>query len=216
MTPSEIETFARRRYNAVGDNTWSQEEIFDLIYDAQMEMARYSKIIENRYSASTVSSQREYVMPSRALGIKRIEVDGEKIQFVTMREDDTLRLINSTITVTGVPRYYFVFDDSIFFSPTPGTNGTDNIDIFTFDKPNRVTVSTPIDIPELFHVELAHYVVGQMALKDLNLSLADRQEKRWKDTLIEARKWQRRKQRGDSFTVVQNEETFQTTVAGLI
>ena len=39
MTPTEIMTRARTRYNAVGDKFFSDAELLDGIYEASMELA---------------------------------------------------------------------------------------------------------------------------------------------------------------------------------
>lgn len=214
MTPTEVETFARRRYNAVGDNTWSSEEILDLIYDASLEMARYARVIENRYLTDSVASQSEYELPDTAIGVKRVEFQDEKLQPVTMREEDMLTLVNATVTTVGTPRYYFQWEESVFLSPAPESAITDAIRIYTYNEPQRITAVLPLEIPTQFHTALGHYVIGQMALKDLNNPLYDRQMERWKGYLEDARRWQRRKVRGDGFSVVQDEEILNTTIAG--
>ena len=76
MTPSEVETAARRQYNATGDTFFSSEELAQLMYFGQMELAREVFCIEQTYSASTVSGTQGYAYPSQVIGIKRITVDG--------------------------------------------------------------------------------------------------------------------------------------------
>ena len=70
MTPSQIETAARRKYNAVGDSLWSTEEIFGLIDAAQLDSCSEGMLIEKIFTSSTVADQEEYDEPDNVVQIK--------------------------------------------------------------------------------------------------------------------------------------------------
>ena len=119
MTPTQIETIARRMMNATGSNFWSQEEIIsDYLYMAALEMAQETFCIENRYTTATVADQQEYAVPSRMLAIKRLEYDSQKLMPIDFQKLDSIDL-NTNTTITGTPQYYYHFDSSFGLYPAP-------------------------------------------------------------------------------------------------
>ena len=119
MTPTQLESAARQRYNAVNDSFWSQAEMLGMIYQAQMELAAECLVIQNKYTTTTVASQQAYAWPTRAISIKRVTYDGAKIDPIDMREDDAISLSNTTSIATGTPQFYFSWENSIYLQPVP-------------------------------------------------------------------------------------------------
>src|SRR5688500_17329952 len=105
MTPAQVETQARRRYNSVSDTTfYSQDEVYQYIFEAEMELATRAKLIEGRdTSITTTASDQTYEVPDGFFEVSRLEYDGDKIQKIEMREDDTVTIGNSDTTSTGSP-----------------------------------------------------------------------------------------------------------------
>ena len=106
MTPTELETYVRQRYNAIGDNFYPQALIFNYFYDAEMELARKTKCIQRVYSTTTVASQRAYDVPSLSHAIARVEYDGERLQPNDFVDDDSMTGGNADETITGRPTHY--------------------------------------------------------------------------------------------------------------
>lgn len=52
MTPTQILTSARNKYNAVGDSFWSDDELLGILYDACVEMTDDADMIERTYSTA--------------------------------------------------------------------------------------------------------------------------------------------------------------------
>lgn len=213
MTPTELEEYARQQYNAVGDTFYSQSELLRHIYAAQTELATESKCIRRIYTAATVANTQEYDRPTNSNSIKRVTYDGVKLAPITMVEDDALKF-GSTSTITGTPAYYYEWGDSIFLEPTPAAVGT--LKIFSYDLPQTVTATSTLDVPERYHHGISIYLLWQMAFKDKNFQIADRYESRWKAFVMKAVADERKRQRGDSFVGVQDNETLNETVIGAI
>lgn len=214
MTPAEIEEAARRKYNGVDDSFWSSEEIMGLIYEAQLQMARESINIENIYTATTAAGTQSYAMPTNAISIKRIEYDGQKLERITLREDDSITNLKSDITEQGTSTYYYEWSDAIYLRPIPDSAVT--LKIYTYDEPAAVTLNSTLEVPTQFHRDLVNFVVMEMALKDQNLSVADRYSVKWEQSLLRAKRWSRRRKRGDEFQVVKNSDDTARTILGTV
>ncbi len=206
MTPSQIEEAARNKYNAVGDNLWSQAEIFGLIWEACLELQIVANLIERVYTTPTVASQQEYDYPTSTVEIKRITFDGKKLVPITMREDDQLTGMNQATTDEGTPCYYFTWNEVIYLRPIPSAVGT--LKIFSVNEPDVVSSTSALEIPVQFHMGLTDYVTATMAAKDLNFESAKWFMERWEKTKLEAKKWGRRKKRADGFATVQDDEAL--------
>ena len=201
MTPTEIETMARRQYNAVGDTFYSSEEIMDYIYKAQMEYCKYTFMLKKIYETVSVADQNEYPMPSNTISIKRVEFNGTKVDPISMRENDDITLANDPTISLDTIAHYYEWGDSIFFSNAPASSGT-TIKIYTYSMPQAVTITSTLEIPGEYHLDVVTYVNYMMSLKDENAAAAGTYQSTWLQSLREARKLERRKLRGDSFASV--------------
>lgn len=214
MTITELSTAIRRKYNAVSDSFFSDEEITFLIWEACLDLARESECIEAVYSSSTVASQQEYDYPTSAIGIKRIQYAGKKLKLITMRDDDAITGLNQSTTETGTPQYYFIFKEVIYLRPLPSAVGT--LKIWTFNEPQQLTTTSTLEIPTQFHMDLSNYVVSEMAAKDLNFTTAQFYLSKWEKSKIAAKRWQQKRRRSDSFASVQDEEASIETYLGTV
>ncbi len=214
MTPSEIVEYARQQYNSVSDDFFTDDELYRHIWAAQMELARKAMVIERVYTTSTVASQQEYEFPTNTIAIKRITYDGKKLKPVTFREDDCLTLGNSASAATGTPQYYAVWNETLYLRPVPATVAT--LKIFSYNEPQEVSNTSTIEVPSMFHLDIADYLVWRKALKDKNFQAAQNYKMVWDQKVQDAKLWQRRAKRGDSFTAVQDQELLQTTIIGAV
>jgi hypothetical protein len=217
LTPQQIEEAARRKYNSVGSSFYSSAEIYDLIYQAELEIARETKMLEGRtvISGGTVASTQSYAYPTGVLEIKRVEVDGVKLKKIDLREDDQLTLLNSNSTEEGNPLYYYDWASTIYLRPIPDTS-TQEVKIYFYKEPAVITTPTQVlEVPALFHMSIVDRVVAEMALKDGNSAMADRYFAMWYDRhMPAAMKWTRKRRTGDGFSVVRDESDMVGTLLG--
>ena len=214
MTPSEIETAARRMLNAVGSSFWSSEEILeDYLYMAGLELAGETFCIENRYTTSSVADQQEYAKPTRSLAIKRVEYDGEKLKPISFQKLDSIDL-NTNTTVTGTPQYYYWFDESIGLFPVPSTSDL-TITVYSYDQPSVPSVGTTLEIPSRFHGYLVIGVAYYMSLKELGHPHTPRFEIQWARAIDKVRRSVRLRNK-DNFHTVLVEEQQPGTNLGII
>jgi hypothetical protein len=219
MTPSEIETAARRMLNAVGSKFWSSEEIIgNYLYFAALEMAQETFCIQNRYTQSTVADQQEYTVPARMLSIKRVTYDSSKLQPISRLKLDSID-VNTNTTVTGTPQYYYHEDDVFGLYPAPTEVKT--LGLTTYDAPDVPTSTSTLQIPIRFHGHLVIGVAWHMSLKELGHPNQRTYEFQWhgagnpSSAINQVRKAIRMMNK-DQFHTVTLEENQPSTVLGMV
>lgn len=214
MTPQEIQEYARQQWNAVGDNFFSDDELYGHIYSAQMDLALKSDCIREIFTTSTVADQQEYAKPTNCVKIKRVTYDTMPLKKLTDREYYSQSLSNSTTTVTGTPSAYYEWGASIFLDPTPAEALT--LKIFCFNQPQAVTSASTMEVPTRYHLKVADFLLWRMALKDKNFDAAAAFRDLWNAHVKEAQDFERKALRGDSFSTVGDENSLPFAVLGTI
>lgn len=215
MTPTQIEDAARRAYNAVGSSFWSQSEILDLIYFAEMELCRKAHILRRTYTATTVASTQDYSFPTYVIGIKKITWDGVPLKRVDLREDDILTGNDADTTSTGSPRYYFDWGRTVSLRPIPSSAAT--LKLWTYDEPSTLSSTSTLDVATKYHPDIILYLLGHMVAKDENFRLSENYLLLWEKKVQEAIKEIAKTKRMDSFAYVKDEEALMdTTTIGVI
>lgn len=205
MTPAQINTAIRNRYNAVGDTFFSDAMVWDIIYQAQMIMSQECFAIENTYSTTSVSGTRTYAFPTSAISIKRIEYDGEKLLPVTVDDDPK----TSTTEVSGDPTEYAVWNNEIILYPTPSATG-DTIKIYTFNEPQAVTSTSTLEVPSEYHLDIIDFGLSIFYAKDGDQSMALYHRRLWQDALNRIKRTRAKKKRGDELAVVRDQDEART------
>ena len=198
LSVTDVMTRARRRYNAVGDDFFSDEMLRDLILDAQTILAKEGWVIEKTFTTPSVAGTREYSYPSTTLSIREIRYDNIKISKEKLREDPK----TSSTDPSGKPSKYALWNDTIIFYPTPSVSD-ETIQIRVYSYPADITSNvSDIEVPEEYKEDLVNYVLMWMALKDQNTVLSDRYEKLWNEAVYRAKKQRKKRLRTDSNTRV--------------
>lgn len=216
MTPADIEAAARRKYNVVGDTFFTTDFFYDLIFEAECDLATETQLIEKVYSTVSVDGQREYSWPTNAISIRRLEYDGNKMKKTNFREDDALTLSQSDTLQKGVPEFYQLWDRTIYLRPIPGDDDK-TIKIYSYDMPERQ--STPggiLDTPIVFHPDIVNYCVYGLATKQQDESAANLYLSKWSAAVTKARRWHQKRKRADNFARVQNVDDLPSTTFGVI
>lgn len=212
MTPGDIATYARQRYNAVNDTFFADTELYTMIWHAQMELARETYCIRKVYTTTTVVSQQEYQKPTTCFSVKRITYNGRKLFKITDREDDALTLNNQVTAATGTPQYYWEWDTAIELRPVP--DDTQTLKIYSYDLPQQVSAGSTLDVPARYHQDIADFLNWQMCAKDKNFEAAAFYQNSWLKRVADAKRYERKLLRGDSFTHVLDEESLPVTIIG--
>lgn len=203
MTPADLETYIRQRYNAVGDSFFAQDEIFNYLWAGQMEVAQETFCIKNTYETDSVDGQRTYDYPAAAFSIRRVEYDGHRIFPNDFIDDDSITGNNADETLTGVPEHYQVWGDQFYLRPAPSEDDI-TIKLYTYDLPSQPSTAGTLDIPARYHLMLADYALYCMLSKDQNKSLSLDHLNLWishKKLILQT---ERLRDSGDSFDVVKD------------
>ncbi len=215
MTPDQIQASARRKYNAVGDTFYTDPFFYDLIYEAETQLAEEAQVIEKVYSTTSVASQREYSWPTNAIAIRRVEFDGNKLRYSNFREDDALTLSQADSTETGTPDFYQLWDRTIYLRPIPQT-GSLTIKIYSFDMPSlQSSGGATLDTPVHYHKDIVNYVTAHLAAKNQDNQTASFYFGLWTKALEKAKTWQRKRRNADGPKRVQNVDDLPQTHLGL-
>lgn len=208
FTPSQLETYVRQRYNAVGDTFYPQPEIFNFFYMAQVELALECRCIRTVYTTTSVASQRAYDMPTNALAIARMEYNGKRIYPNDFIDDDALTGNNPDETLTGVPVHYQVFGQSFYLRPTPSASSL-TIKIYAYDLPNQPSTTVNFSVPDRYQQMLADYALFCMFAQDKNRTMADYHFGIWQQHKKLAQETERLRMVDDSFRTVKDMEDLQ-------
>lgn len=203
MTPSELETAARNRYNAIGDPFYSTDMIMDAIYQACMHISVEANVIERKYTTTSTANTREYAFPTNAFSIKRVEYDGEKLWPVRLDKDPK----TSTTEVTGTPGNYAVWNEELILFPTPDTSSV-QIDVYTYNRPQAVTSSSTLEVPEEYHLDIIDFILSVMYAKDQNASMSQYHRNIWEAAINRIKRHNRKKKQGDQYRVVGDHENI--------
>ena len=219
MTPAQIVTAARRKYNSASSTFFADAEIYDLIYQAELEIATVTKCLEGRtvISGGSVAGTQSYAFPSGVLELKRVEYDGTKLTPIDFRQDDALTLADANATAQGTPIYYYVWDSTIYFRPIPATS-SEQIRLYYYKEPVAVTTaSQTLEIPALFHMSMVDRVVAELAAKDQNFETASYYMDLWENKhMPRIRAWGRKRRTGDAFNTVKDEASLAGTILGAL
>ena len=201
MTPDEVATYARQRYNAVSNTRFfTAAELYTLLYDAQMQLARESFCIRDTYETTTVVDQQEYSFPTATLAIKRVTYDGYEVVPRPLKE--VLDLTAGSATASGSPQWYAIWDETLYLAPVPAEAVT--LKIFSVNEPSTVSSTSVLDVPTRYHLDLAEYLLAQMATKDKNYQGAAVHLERWQKALRDAKAFERKALRGQELTFVRD------------
>ncbi len=216
MTPTQVVSAVRERYNAVGDSFFADAEIYDYIYNGELELA-HEKIIQNTYSTATVTSTSNYTIPTLAMSVQRIEYNGKKLRKSSYREVDALTLQNTANE--GNSAYYKVWGDQVYLTPIPDAANT--LKFYTYDFPDVLSSGAvlasgaALATPAQFHMDLVNFCLKMMAIKDENPVEQNLRQGLWNESKRRARHYHAMNKRADGFAVVQDEESLDETALGI-
>jgi hypothetical protein len=203
MTVAEIEESARSQFNGIGDSFFSTTDFFPAIYQASLQLAREALVIEETYETTTVADTQEYSFPTNTISLKRVTYDGVKLTPITMREDDELTVTDASANSTGTPAYYSIWNDTISLRPIPAAAGT--LKIYSYNEPGAVTAASILDVPTLFHMDIVDFVLSKMYAKDKDFQAATYHMDLWKEHVLAAKRWAKKRLRGDAMAHVHAE-----------
>lgn len=219
MTPALIVTAARRKYNSTSSSFYADAEIWDLIYQAELEIAMETKILEGRtvISGGSVDGTQAYAFPTGCIEIRRVEYNGQKLKRIDFVQDDALTLSNSNTTSEGDPLYYYEWESNIYLRPIPDTSSV-QIRVYYYKEPTIITSSSQtLEVPSVCHLAIVDRVTAELAAKDQNFQTAEYYMDLWNNVhMPRIKRWARKRKTGDRFNVVKDEDSLAGTILGAL
>lgn len=212
LTVAQLLTACQEEYNAVGDTFFSDNSIYNLMTKGCNELALKAHLIEAKdTSTSTAIGTQSYSFPTSAFEIKRVEYDGAKLDPIDFREDDLVNLYPTT-TTTGTPRFYAVWNRTIYLRPIPSAVKT--LTIYSYNSPAIITSVSTLEIPAIWHWALVDFVLMNMCAKDENTKMVSYYNALWADHVKNAIIWKAKQKRTDGPAQVKDEDLARKAFLG--
>jgi hypothetical protein len=201
MTPAELESLARNKFNAANDSFFSSAELHSYIYVAALEASMELDCIESYATDTSVDGTRGYNFPTRAYKIKTVLYDDEVLTKLTLKEAEDLDIWDATDE--GTPDSFYEWNNTIYLDPIPSTSAL-TIGIYYYAyHPDVLVGSASLSLPVPIHPRLINKILADMYGKDQNTQMADYYLNLWENVDKPAmRKFNVISRRGNKFTGV--------------
>lgn len=216
-TAGQLEEQIRQRFNAVGDGFFSSGEIWDLLVDAQNELALETDCIEKVFSTTTVNGTREYEYPTNAYRIHRVQWNGKRLDPNDFMLDDLSTGNSADTTSTGEPINYQIWGDTMFLRPVPDAAQT--LKVFCNVTAQDITVATQtLDIPERYVRHLKDYCLAAMFAKSgaRVRQFAQYHDGRWQKAINDVKRVEMKRKQGDQYSVIKSDEQMPWHDSGMV
>ena len=154
--------------NIFGDLTGAQitdSEINAWLNEALLKISGQSEFIGDHAETNVVANQRAYNLAPDTIKIERVELDEVKLSKTTLQELDTFSDTHST--VTGSPKWYYIWGEKLYLYPTPTESGTGNLDIWYKRYPAVLVSDEQIpEIPDHLHYTMVRFALMRAKEKD--------------------------------------------------
>lgn len=178
--PSDIVEAVRQRYNAVGDNFFSDDELYDLMFDASWELLLECEPSPTSESQNTVAGTQTYALTS-VFNVERVTWNGTRLDRIDFVEDDYLTGNSFNTTQQGEPRYYMLRGDTLYLRPVP--DEAQALVVYGQSEPAAITAASTLTVPERYQMFLKNYLLMAMFLKDGNASLGSYYQGIWNNNI---------------------------------
>ena len=217
MTPAEIATYCKRVTNKENDDFFSNAEIIEnYLYNACLQVSELVPCLQTTTDSVSVADQQTYSLAANAVGVKRVEYDGQKLQRITQRAHDAMEYNDNLVQATGDPDYYWIWGNTLYLYTVPDNAG-DTIRVYTYDRHAAIAeTDTSISIPAQWHTRLCNSIVADMFFKDSD-QRGQVYLQRWEQTDKPSitMEW-RNSQRRDRFNLVENADQYADSDWGMM
>jgi hypothetical protein len=195
--PSEIAEDVRQRYNAVGDNFFSDTELYDLMFDASWELLLECEAAPTSESQNTVSGTQTYALTS-VFNVERVTWNACRLDRVDFIEDDLFTGNDFDTTQTGEPRYYTLRGDTLYLRPVP--NAAQALIVYGQSVPSAITAASTLTVPVRYQMFLKNYLLMGMFLKDGNASLGSYYRSLWEKNIATVKRAEMKRRFGELYS----------------
>lgn len=207
-TAQEVITKVRYRLMEPTAGFWTDEELLLYLNEGQGDLADQMRGIETKAYMSTIANRNDYALPQNWLSIRAIfyKRSGTSTDTWSRMQPTNLEKVaqenpNFLATLTadmwGGQVQYWIWDRTLYLTPTPYTTGSNNVLMFYKAKPNEiVALSENLAVDDLFAPAIESYVLARAWEKEKESDLAT---VAWNEYNMRARRGLRwvKKQSGD-------------------
>jgi hypothetical protein len=170
---SSLITQARARINETSTTFHTEANLIAYANESQKYVVRETKCLEGSSTSAVVSGTQDYALPSDLLQIRRITFDGIKLFPINFVDLDEAELDETDIT--GAPANYFIWNDSIYLYPIPGSSDAGKyLKIFYYKAPVAITASTDaIETKPVYDDVIVAYMTYLALVKDSESDLSN-------------------------------------------
>jgi hypothetical protein len=175
--------------------------ILNLINLAQREYVLETRVVQSMAFTSTVIGQPDYPLPGDWLALDKVlyndvgttTTDSWQTLGATsiekMGQENPNFLSNNTNNF-GIPKMYYVFNQTLFVYPKPKTTGTNDLYMFYQAKPiNLTSLASQMSIDDTLVPGIRAYVLWKMWTRAQEPSLAAEQYNLYQTELRKGRMW---------------------------
>lgn len=148
-TLANLRTEVRRRLGETATDFYTDDDILDLLNEAQRDFASTGGIVEGDRGYAIVANQYYYTPPSDFINMRYVLwQERDKLRYTTQRE--LFNILREDPDKEGVPQYYAVWDGEIRLYPTPtsasGSTAVDDTGDIDSSQAT-ITVDSTADFP---------------------------------------------------------------------
>jgi len=163
-TVSTLITKARRNINETSTTFHTDADFIAYCDEAQKYVVRETKCLESSSTSTSVSGTQNYALPNDCIAVRRITYDGKKVFSIDFIELDESELDETDLT--GTPTSYYIWNDTIYFYPIPGTSGK-TIKIYYYNSPGTIDAATDtLETKAIYDDAIVCYMTYKALIKD--------------------------------------------------
>ena len=168
---STLITRARTRINETSTTFHTEANLIAYADEGQKYVVRETKSLEDIDTSTTiVSGTQNYALPTDCIAIRRITFDGIKLFPIDFMDLDEAGLDETDST--GTPSNYYIWNDTIYLYPIPGSSGT--LKIYYYKAPATISLSTAsLETKEVYDDAIVCYMTYLALIKDSESDLSN-------------------------------------------
>lgn len=207
MQAAPIITKVRRQLVETVAAFWQDQELLDLLNDAELDFNNQTRILEGVYTTSTVQGQQTYALPTNWLSARAIFYNNPSVTTppvpgwyriiptnLEKKAQENPNFLSTSSVQQDKPREYFIWGSNLYLDPIPDTTGSDNLIMFFKAKPIPLTATTQdINLDDSFKDTITNYILWRAWEKEKETELADMAHTAYVQGVKDARRWLKKK-----------------------
>lgn len=204
MTGTELVSLLRDQVIEPNPAFFTDPMLLRVMNAAQRAYVRETRCCQNFATTSSVQGQADYPMPADWLGAEKVfynNVQNGQSNWIPLDPTSVEKLsqenpnfLSTDSTQQGIPKKYYIINQTLFVYPRPLTSGASDIFMFYESKPVTMTALTDqLSIDDSLVDGLEAYMLWRMYKMDQENEDATEQRQRFIDELGKGRKWKKKR-----------------------